>query len=313
MTVRKILPLVFLATVLASLPSAAGAAYRVGIGDQRGAMFDHPKFQALGLKRVRYIVPWDVFKHPGQLAEVDGFMNRARTDRKEVFVTFTATRGCWKNNRYSRRRACRAPSARAYRSQFRRFRKRFAWVRVYAPWNEANHQSQPTARSPRRAATYYNVVRANCRGCTIVAADVLDQSGVDRYLRAFRRYAKGSPRRWGLHNYSDVNRLRSTGTRRVLRTVPGEVWLTETGGIVKFQSFGYSESRAAHRTRYMFKLADRYTKRRRGMRSRITRVYLYQWTGAPRGTRFDAGLTNPDGSVRKAYATFRSYVKKRRK
>jgi hypothetical protein len=268
-------------TLLASVVCLAGAApssanYRVGISDQSAAMFDQPRFQALGVKRVRYLVPWDVFKHPAQLAEADTFLNKARDARIEVLLTFTARRGCF-TGRYSRAKACRAPSPSAFDREFRRFRARHPQIKVYSPWNEVNHVSQPTYKNPRRAAQYYNVVRKRCRGCTIVAADVLDSSNVTSYLRTFRRYANGSPRRWGLHNYSDVNRKRSRGTTAVLRAVPGEVWLTETGGIVKFgKDFPYSESRAANRLRYMFSLADRYDSRRSGMKSKITRLYPYQ-------------------------------------
>ena len=41
------------------------------------------------------------------------------------------------------------------------------------------------------------------------------------------------------------------------------------------------------------------------MRSRITRLYNYQWTGVRRGSRFDAGLVNSNGSARKAYRQFK--------
>ena len=303
-----LLPLILL---LVAVP-AAGADYRVGIGDQNPGMFDQPRFQALGVKRARYLVPWDVFKHRSQLAEADGFLFRARDHGIDVLATFTAPRGCW-NGRYSRASRCRAPSARAYEREVKRFRARYPWVRSFAPWNEVNHASQPTYRSPRTAAAYYNVMRRRCTTrCTLLAADVLDSSNVTSYLRTFRRYAKGSPKRWGLHNYSDVNRRRSTGTRRVLRAVPGEVWLTESGGIVRFApDFPYSESRAADRLRYMFSLADAYDTRRTGMRSRITRVYPYQWTGAKRGARFDAGLVDPDGSPRAGYSVFRTFLARR--
>jgi len=287
----------------------ASAAYRVGIGDQNPGMFDQARYRALDVKKVRYLVPWDVFKHPGQLAETDGFLFRARDAGAEVLVTFTASRGCW-NGRYSKAAYCRAPSAKKFKRSFKRFRAAFPSVKVFAPWNEANHASQPTSKSPKKAAQYYNVVRANCKGCTIVAADVLDQSGVERYLRTFRRYAKGSPRRWGLHNYSDVNRRRTKGTVGVLRTVPGEVWLTETGGLVSFlPSFPYSESRAAARTKYMFSLANRYSRRVSGLRSRVTRIYPYSYTGVGRDARFDAGLTKPDGSKRKAYGGFKKLLR----
>lgn len=38
---------------------------------------------------------------------------------------------------------------------------------------------------------------------------------------------------YGLHNYQDVNRRTSSDTRPMLESVPGEVWLAETGGLVR--------------------------------------------------------------------------------
>jgi hypothetical protein len=103
-------------------------------------------------------------------------------------------------------------------------------------------------------------------------------------------------------------------TRELLQIAPGEVWLTETGGIVSFtEKFPYSLKRAKNRTAYMFKLSDQYSKRRRGLRSRITRIYPYQYTGVERGTRFDAGLVNPDMSARPAYDTFKAKARTRSK
>lgn len=309
---RFILPTLLIVLTAAFAAPADAASYRVGIGEQSAALFGDARFAKTGIKRVRYLVPWDWNRLDWQRGEIDAFI--AGAAGREVFVTFTAARHCWRNGRYSRARSCRAPSTKAYLKSFRAFRKRYPSVRVFAPWNEANHVSQPTARSPRTAARYYNALRSACRKCTLVAADVLDQSNVVGYLRVFMRHAKGSPRRWGLHNYSDVNRVRSRGTRAVLDTVPGEVWLTETGGVLTFgASFPRSESRAAARTKYMFKLADAYRNRRPGLRSRIARIYPYSWFGSPRGARFDAGLMDPDGSPRKAYSVFRALVAKRRK
>jgi hypothetical protein len=299
--------------VIAAAPAQASR-YRVGIGDQHESMFSSSAFQKLKLQRVRYLVPWDWQRTAGQRDEINRYLYAANGWGKEVFVTFTASRGCWNNGRYSKKKHCRAPSTAAYRKSFKAFRKAYPYVKTFAPWNEANHASQPTARSPKRAAAYYNVVRSACRGCTVLAADVLDQSNVTSWLRAFKRSATGSPKRWGLHNYSDVNRKRTKGTRAVLRLVPGEVWLTETGGVVSFGSdFKWSPKRAASRTKYMFKLADTYSKRRRGMRSRITRIYPYSWTGVGRKARFDAGFTNPSGSTRPAYKVFRAIVRHRSK
>ena len=244
------------------------------------------------------------------------YMNSARSARQQVLVTFTAARGCWNGKRYSKSAACRAPSAAAYRASFRAFDSLYPWVKTYSAWNEVNHASQPTARKPKLAVRYYEVLRkdARARRFKVMAADILDTSNLRSYLRKFLRLAKGSPRLWGLHNYQDVNYRTSADTRRMLATVRGEVWLTETGGLVKFNGkrFRYSEARAANRTKWMFKLADRYDSRQRGLRAKITELFVYKWFGEVRGAHFDSGLVNPDGTPRKAYSVFRKSALKHR-
>ena len=242
-------------------------------------------------------------------------MNRARAAKQQVLVTFSARRGCWNGVRYSRSKACRAPSAKAYKNSFARFDNAFPWVKTYSPWNEVNHVSQPTYRKPGLAVRYYEVLRklAGKRGFKVMAADMLDTSNMSPYLRAFLRRAKGSPRLWGLHNYQDVNYRTSADTRLMLSLVPGEVWLTETGGIVKFGRLKYSPSRAAARTKWMFALSNRYDTRQRGLRSKITQLFVFRWFGeASRSARFDAGLVNANGTPRKPYSVFARYAKKYR-
>jgi hypothetical protein len=268
-------------------------------------MFDNPNYQDLNIKRVRFLVPWDWYKRSFQVHEISDFLDRAAADDAEVLVHFTAKRGCF-NGRYSRKASCRAPSVRKYVSSFKRFREQYPGIDTFGVWNEANHVSQPTARKPKLAARYFLAARRACRTCTFVAADVLDTKNMEAWLTRFRRVAKGKATIWGLHNYGDVNRKRTSGTRRMLRTVRGQVWLTETGGILKFlPAFRRSERRQANRTKYMFRLVSAYDSRRSGMRSRITRLYNYQWTGVKRSARFDAGLVNADGTPRKAYRQFK--------
>ena len=303
----------FVVLLVAARP--ADASYRVGVSEQSHEMFDSPAWQDLRLKRVRYLVPWD-WALTGQHGEVEAFMSAARAHDQDVLVTFTAHRGCFDEGRYSRADACRAPSASAYRAAVRTFDDRYPWVRTYSAWNEVNHISQPTFTRPRLAVRYYRILRSERgnRGFRVMAADVLDTANMHRYLRLFRRRAPGRPRLWGLHNYKDVNRRQSRGVTTVLRTVPGEVWLTETGGIVKFGSdFPRSESRAAARTRYMFQLAARYDSRRSGMRSKLARIYVYRFYGEPAAARFDAGLVNEDGSLRPSYTQFKKFAARRPK
>jgi hypothetical protein len=180
-------------------------------------------------------------------------------------------------------------------------------VRDWGVWNEENHRSQPTASSPRRAAQYFREMRAVCHGCHIVALDVLDQAGVARYIAAFFRSLSPSLRGRatvvGIHNYSDTNRRRSSGTRTIIAAVRrydrhATFWLTETGGVVNFgRAWPCSERRAASSVGYMFRLA-------RQFRRSVTRLYAYNWYGSNcRG--FDAGLVRASGSPRPAYYTFR--------
>ena len=312
MTKRLIL-IAALLTLVCAAP--ASAKYRVGVGEQNPQMFSTPAWQSLQLKRVRYLVPWDFNRQSFQRAEVQTFMSAARSAGQDVLVTFAARRDCYVNGRYSKKKACRAPSNAKYRKAFNTFDKRYPWVRTYSAWNEINHKSQPTFKSPARAAGYYNVLRkyTKSRKMRVMAADMLDTPNMQRYLTAFKRRAKGSPRLWGLHNYGDVNRQRTRYTTRMLRSVPGELWLTETGGIVKLSpSFKRSPSRAASRTKGLFRLVRKYDTKRRGFRSKITRLFVYSWFGENSSARFDAGLVDPDGSPRPAFNVFRANARNHR-
>jgi hypothetical protein len=121
----------------------------------------------------------------------------------------------------------------------------------------------------------------------------LDQAGVDRYIARFihylgRSYASRYLRIVGIHNYSDANRRRTTGLRKVIRSVHRythrpNFWLTETGGVVRFgRSFPCNETRAAHRLDYLFDVIHHYHRY-------LQRVYLYNWFGASCKGRMDVG------------------------
>ena len=280
----------------------------VGVADQKASTFSSPQFRALHVKRSRYVVPWNVALVRSQRARFDAWLGAARAAGvREVLVAFNASAG-------SRcpARPCRRPSVGSYKRAFRAFHRRYPHIRTIQPWNEANSPTQPTGpwrRGARAAALYYNVVRRYCRGCTITAADVLDLSKrtMARWVHQFRRYAKGKPRLWGLHNYTDTNK-RSGLTKAFLRMVPGKVWLTETGGIVAFREasgrvrFRYSERRAASSLRRMFSIVRKH-------RSRTTRLYVYQWSIDFSGNRFDAGLVRASGVPRPGYYVVRKYRK----
>jgi hypothetical protein len=260
------------------------AGLAVGIGEQGAAMFADPRFKALHIDKARLVTAYDATRVGFERALDDTWLRAARAAGVEPFVTFG----------HSRVHPTKLPSVAEFRSAFRAFRKRYPDVRVYAPWNEINHASQPTSRSPARAAEYYNVVKAECPDCTVLAGDLLDQAGMGRYLKRYRAHLDGTPRIWGLHNYADSNRFRDSGLGELLDTVPGDVWLTETGGIVRFgRSFPEDEQRAARAITYALGLARRH--------DRVKRVYLYNWTGSKPNDRFDSGLIGPGGKARPGY------------
>ncbi len=256
----------------------------VGIGEQNTAMFADPQFAALKIDDARLVVSYDAVAVRFERQLVDAWLDAARRAGVRPFITFG----------HSRVHPEKLPSVAEFRAAFRAFRKRYPRVDTYAPWNEINHASQPTAKAPARAAQYYDLVEEECRGCTVLAGDLLDQPGMTRYLAAYRRALRGTPRIWGLHNYADSNRFRKSGLAALLDAVPGDVWLTETGGIVKFgRNFPRDERRAGRAVAFALRLA--------ADTPRVKRVYLYNWTGAPPDARFDSGLVGPDAKPRPGY------------
>ena len=290
---------VALVAALGALVAApAGAQVRVGISDQNVATLDAPLFQRAGIKRVRYFVPWNAARRPRQLAAVESYVRRAREHGISVLVHISTED--------LRPRRGTLPSPARYRREVGRLVRKLRplGVREWGVWNEANHISQPTWNRPDRAAAYFRQMRAICRGCEIVALDVLDLSNVSDYVSRFYRALPASSRRAarlvGIHNYSDVNRRTTKGTRTIMRAVGRHVrspryWLTETGGIVELgRTFRCSQRRAANRTSYLFRLLARFD-------GAVERAYVYNWRGTDCATRMDTGLVNADGSPRPAY------------
>ena len=301
-----------LAAVLLAVPATAGAKInvRIGLGDQQTAMFADRDFKKLKIKRVRYFIAWNAMKDAPRRIAAEDYVRRAAEDGASVFLHISSDD--------LRIRRGKLPSTKAYKRQVGRLVRHFRalGVREFGVWNEANHASQPTYKNPRRAAQYFKIMRKLCRSCTVVALDVLDQRGVERYIKRFYR-ALGSSRRRasivGIHNYSDVNRRRLSGTRSIMRAVRRQnrrasFWLTETGGVVKFgKSFPFNTKRAAKRLGFLFKIV-------RQQRRSIKRVYVYNWTGGRKGkVRFDAGLTDHRGKPRKAYGVLRKNLRRFRR
>jgi len=283
----------------ASLAPARSDALLLGITAQSPASFSSTAFSALGIRRTRLVTPWNaIFTQPARL---DAWFSAVRAARIEPVVAFNPgpEMRCPAS-------PCRAPSVRSYTRAFRAFHRAYPWVRVVQPWNEANSRTQPTNAHPELAAAYYKVVRAACPRCTVPVADLEYLANLPKWLKQFRRaLGRVKPRLWGFHNYPEVNAFVDRGTLKALKLLPGKLWLTETGGIVHFETqsgvlrLPTSESRAAKATRYAIRLALKH-------RRRIDRIYLYQWESGA-GTRWDSGIVDPAGRPRAAYDVIKSF------
>lgn len=285
------------AALVAALAAAAPAsALFLGIADQKPAMFTDPLFRQLDVRKARIVVPWDILRDGSQAVELDRWMATAHDAGVRPLVSFGHSR------RTGMVRVL--PGPKELRHEFLRLRHRYPYVTEWATWNEANHCSQPTCHRPELVARYFDTLRRACRSCTILGAEVLDQPNMVRWVRALERNAAVRPRVWGLHNYLDANRLRTSGTRALLAATRGQIWFTETGGIVrrrtkrKIGGFPESTRHAAVATRWVFR-------RLVPLSSRITRVYLYHWDPGGPDEIWDSALISPHGSPRPAYRVLR--------
>jgi hypothetical protein len=285
----------------------SASSYLTGIGDEQPQMFTNPLWLQLHTKIVRYIAPYDVAAgisslqscyHHAACQAAARWIELASATHQRVLVAFY----------HSERSPTRLPSVGLYERDVRAFIKLFPAVHEYQAWNEANRGNVRhlfSSPSPSASAQYYQALKRDCRRCTVVGLDILDGQNIAptlRYIAEFKRQIGRlhtiMPSVWGLHNYSDTNRFSTLRTRAVLAAVPGQVWLTETGGVVQFggafpNHHGSGLIRAARALQYMFRIA--------ASQSRIRRLYIFQWSGATASARFDAGLMDPHYKPRQGY------------
>jgi hypothetical protein len=280
--IRTVLLLGLLA--LATLPAAAHAKPVVGIADNKPDMFSDARFSALNIRYARIMAPYDAMHDASARTALDAWMAAAQLAGVRPLVTFDR----------SRRRTSYNPSAAQMAKSVKDFRKRYPFLKEFATWNEAN-----ISKRPETVARWWSAMRRACPTCTILGADLLDRANVGAWATRFVRAAGRTPKVWGLHNYTDANTLKTTGTRTLLRAVKGAVWFTETGGVVSRHNgsgvrFPTSASHAALATRFVFSTLAR-------LSPRVQRVYLYHWnTGAGDGRTWDSGLIGPDDQARPA-------------
>ena len=306
---RALLLAAVLAAAVAGSGGIASAAQQrapvpvIGIGEQNREIFANRYFKALDVQHVRLITAWNSLRVPWQRAELDAYMAAAKAAGARVLLGFGHARS---SKRKVRRRV---PGVREFTKEFLKYKKRYPFVKDWLTWNEANHCGEPTCHKARRVARFYNNIRHNCYGCSVVAADVLDTPTMPRWVRQFRRTARDDKLIWGLHNYIDANRFRTSGTKALLKAAPrGQIWFTETGGLVVRRNgsriaFPGSKKHAAKATKQVFRLAR--------LSPRVRRIYFYHWQPSrARLPSWDSALVDPRGRPRPAYRVVRSFIRK---
>ncbi len=296
---RSIRRALLLAVGLALAPTApAAAALKLaGLSDQHADAVGDPRLRReLSMTAGRLVVRWDVATVKGGAGKVDDWLAAARSRGIRPLVVF---------NRTPEMRCpgspCVLPSVAQFAAAFRAFRARWPSVTEFGPWNEANVRSQPPYDNPRRAAGFYNAMVAECPSCTVLGAELLDNTGAAGYVRRMSPFLRTKPKAWGIHNYEDINHFRASGTDPILKATRSEIWLTETAGLVRYVDgagvavYPYDEAFAARATRYLFDYIEAHP-------ARIARVYYYGWRNrTPSDDRFDTALLRRDGSKRPTY------------
>ena len=276
----------------------AASTYLTGIGDEQPEMFGDANWKQLHTKIARYIAPYDAVAHSFSLDKAKVWIKAAEAAHQQVLVAFY----------HSEYTPTKMPSVATYQKDVQKFIKDFPHVKQYQSWDEANRgniRGVLASPSAAAAAKYYQALIRVCKGCTVLGLDVLDADNISptlAYISEFKREVGKlrtvMPKIWGLHNYSDINRLQSFRTRELVQALGGQVWLTETGGLVQFgggfpNKNGSGLKRAAKVLSYMFNVAAAHAK--------IKRLYIYDWTGGTAKTRFDAGLTDAHDVPRPGY------------
>jgi hypothetical protein len=291
-----------LAVALAlAMPTVLGARTRrhappriralTGISEQGAGFMSDPLFKAIDITHVRLMVPWDAGLQTGYW---DAWLQTAHAAGYDVLIALEhdARSQCPDQ-------PCHAPSPSVYARALRALLKRYPWIRELQPWNEPNHQSQPTFRAPRLAAAYYNAARRVCPRCLLVAGGMLDDPFLRSYVTRYVEALRSKPSVWGLNDYYDATYFQTDGMDTMLALTRGSLWLTETGGLVAHLLLPYDPQRAAASIRWLYTSAAK--------RPRIGRIYMYQWRSVP-GVDFDAGLLNADGSPRPSYRVIAAAV-----
>ncbi len=206
----------------ASAPRArAASSFLTGIGDEQTEMFGDRNWKQLHTKIARYIAPYDAAVRPYSLDKARAWIKAAEAQHVQVLVAFY----------HSEYTPTKMPSIATYQHDVQKFVKDFPHVKQYQSWDEANRgniRGVLASPSASAAAQYYQALLRVCKGCTVLGLDVLDAENISPTLQYIAEFKKEvgklrtvMPKIWGLHNYSDINRLQSFRTSQLVQALGG--------------------------------------------------------------------------------------------
>lgn len=286
---------------LAALGAPAPArAITIGVAEQQPSFTTSVAFERTRIGHVRIFVGWDAIDSDWQRAELDAWFGAVRAAGLTPLVTISKSRMAPDD----------LPTPERYRAAIEALRARFPWVREFSSWNEANSCGERTCRRAKLVAAYWRQLRLACPGCTVLAADLVDAPNLTAWVRDFRRAATMPPTRWGLHNYLDANRYRTTYTRAALTAIGSgaRLWLTETGGLVDRRNASTTRipegfQHAANATGFLLDTIRRVS-------PRIQRIYFYDWIAPAPPFTWDSAFLSSRLDERRAYRVLRDRLAK---
>jgi hypothetical protein len=290
--VRRLLLLVPLLILL--LCASAQAKPALGIADQKPETFLDPRLDDLHLRYSRLYVPWDVLKDKHSLGVVDAWLAGSKLDNLDPLITISRSR--------IPSRIAVNPTPAQLAAEYKKWRKRWpGQMNTISTWNEAN-----LGKKPEMVAKWWLALRRACPTCTVLGADLLDEPKVLTWATAFVKAAKRAPTIWGLHAYNDVNTFTTSSTKALLKSLKGDIWLTETGGVANRVRpiYKFSACGVAHQT----KATSFLLKQVATLSPRIKRIYIFNWGLGDGGASFDSALVDEEGRERPSLNLVRTYL-----
>lgn len=290
--------------VAALVPSVAHGKAQIAISDNKPDMFTDPAWKALKTQYSRVVVSWNVMTPKTsagkqEKARLAQWMAGAKANGQSVLVSLNSSRD-------KRRGPAEPKTDKQYTSAVKALKKQYPQIKAISPWNEASYvQRKP--KELKRVVNWTKLAKKSCKRCKIVM-NVVDKPNLNswtkKYIKLSKKTKGSTVKIWGLNNYVDVNNFTDKRTKAFMKIAKGQIWLTETGGVVG-RSNGQSSFAGTgvdHQTKATTYLFDNIVKKQ----PRIKYVFIYNWDNEiadfpSRYITWDSALRAHSGVLRPAY------------